>query len=69
MKIMNYLVIKTKVIGRFKKETPKNFSMDEFVALRSKMYAFKGGNDSKNNKKELAILIRKILNLKNIKNV
>ena len=37
-----------KVIGKFKIETPKNFWIDEFVCLRSKMYAFKCGNDSKN---------------------
>ena len=46
---MNYLVIKIKkVIGKFKIETPKNIWIDEFVCLRSKMYAFKCGNDSKN---------------------
>ena len=37
-----------KVIGRFKIETPKNIWIDEFIALRSKMYAFKCGNYSKN---------------------
>ena len=36
-----------KVIGKFKIETPKNIWIDEFVCLRSKMYAFKCGNDSK----------------------
>ena len=30
-----------KVIGKFKIETPKNFWIDEFVRLRSKMCAFK----------------------------
>ena len=30
-----------KVIGKFKIETPKNIWIDEFVCLRSKMYAFK----------------------------
>ena len=30
-----------KVIGKFKIETPKNIFTDEFVCLRSKMYAFK----------------------------
>ena len=29
-----------KVIGKFKIETPKNIWIDEFVCLRSKMYAF-----------------------------
>ena len=37
-----------KVIGKFKNETPKNFWIEEYVCLRSKMYAFKGGGDSKN---------------------
>ena len=37
-----------KVIGKFKIETPINIWIDEFVCLRSKMYAFKSGNDSKN---------------------
>ena len=36
-----------KVIGKFKIETPKNIWIDEFVCLRSKMYAFKCGGDSK----------------------
>ena len=30
-----------KVFGKFKIETPKNIFIDEFIALRSKMYAFK----------------------------
>ena len=34
-----------KLIGYFKIEIPKNFWMDEFIALRSKLYAFKGGDD------------------------
>ena len=37
-----------KVLGKFKIETPKNIWIDEFVCLRSKMYAFKCGDDSKN---------------------
>ena len=32
---------KKKVIGKFKKETPKNLWIDEFVRLRSKAYSFK----------------------------
>ena len=36
------------MIGKFKIETPANIWIDEFVCLRSKMYAFKCGNDSKN---------------------
>ena len=43
------LFSKKKLIGKFKIETPKNILIDEFVCLRSKMYAFKGGNDSKKN--------------------
>ena len=37
-----------KVVGKFKKGTPKNIWIDEFVTLRSKFYAFKCGDDSKN---------------------
>ena len=37
-----------KVIGKFKIETPKCIWIDEFVCLRSKMYAFKCGYDSRN---------------------
>ena len=37
-----------KVIGNIKIETPKNIWIDEFICLRSKMYAFKCGDDSKN---------------------
>ena len=40
-----------KFIGKFKIETPANIWIDEFVFLRSKMYAFKCGNDSKKIKK------------------
>ena len=32
-----------KVILKFKIETPKNIWIDEFICLRSKMYAFKCG--------------------------
>ena len=47
---MNYLVIKKnkKVSGRFKIETPKKNWIDEFVCLRSEIYSFKCGNDTKN---------------------
>ena len=37
-----------KVIGKFKIETPENFWIDELVCLRSKMYSFNCGDDSKN---------------------
>ena len=39
-----------KVLGKFKKETPKNIFIDEFVALRSKMYAFKCKDKDKEEK-------------------
>ena len=45
MKIMICSVTK-KVIGNFKIETPKNIWIDEFIALRSKCYVFKCGDDS-----------------------
>ena len=56
-----------KVIGKFKIETPKNNWIDEFVCLRSKMYAFKCGDDTKKNLKVFQNLNQNILNLKNIK--
>ena len=43
-----------KVSGKFKIETPKNIWIDDFVCLRSKMYAFKCGGDSKNKLKGLS---------------
>ena len=43
-----------KVIGKFKIETPKNIWIDEFVCLRSKMYAFKCDGDSKNKLKGIS---------------
>ena len=43
-----------KVIGKFKTETLANIWIDEFVYLRSKMYAFKCGNHSKNNLKSVS---------------
>ena len=46
---MNYLVRKKKeVIGKFKKETPKNFWVDELICLRSEAYLFKSGDNIKN---------------------
>ena len=48
MKLMNYLVTKTKKrVVNLKLKLLKNFWIDEFIALRSKMYAFKCGDDSK----------------------
>ena len=43
-----------KLIGKFKIETLRNIWIDEFIALRSKMYAFKGGDDSKNRLKGIS---------------
>ena len=43
-----------KVVGKFKIETPEKIWIDEFVALRSKCYAFKCGNDSKNKLKGIS---------------
>ena len=43
-----------KVIGKLKIETPKSIWIDEFVCLRSKMYAFKCGDDSKNKLKSIS---------------
>ena len=44
-----------KVVGKFKIETPEIIRIDEFVALRSKCYAFKCGNDSRNKLKGISI--------------
>ena len=43
-----------KVIGKFKIETPKNIWIDEFICLRSKIFAFKCGNDSINKLKGIS---------------
>ena len=43
-----------KVVGKFKIETPENIWIDEFVALKSKSYAFKCGDDSKNKLKGIS---------------
>ena len=43
-----------KVLGKYKIETPKSVFIDQFVCLRSKMYAFKCGNDSKNKLKGIS---------------
>ena len=43
-----------KVIGKYKLEAPKNIWIDEFVCLRSKMYAFKCGDDSKSKLKGIS---------------
>ena len=43
-----------KVVGKFKIETPVNTWIDEFVALRSKCYAFKYGDGGKNKLKGIS---------------
>ena len=40
-----------KVICKNKIETPKNVTIDEFIALRSKMYAYKCGDGSRKSKR------------------
>ena len=49
MKIMNYLLVKTKKCGKFKLKTPKDNWLDEFTCLRSKAFSFicNGGNTNK----------------------
>ena len=56
-----------KVIGKFKIETPKNIWIDEFICLRSKMYAFKCGNDSKNKLKGVSKSQSKIIKFEEYK--
>ena len=51
-----------KVVGIFKIETPKNIWIDEFVALRSKCYAFKCGDDSKKKLKGISESYSKNIN-------
>ena len=52
MRIMNYLVIKTKKeVGKFELATPKSFWIDESACLRSKMKSFKGRDYIKNKRK------------------
>ena len=43
-----------KVIEKFKTETLKKISIDELICLRSKMYAFKCGDDTKNKLKGIS---------------
>ena len=43
-----------KIIGKFKIETPKNIWLDEFICLRSKMYSFKCGDNTKNKLKGIS---------------
>ena len=43
-----------RVFGKFEMETSEKIWIDEFICLRSKMYAFKCGEDSKNKLKGLS---------------
>ena len=58
-----------KVEGKFKAETPKNIWIDEFLCLRSKMYSFKCGDDSKNKLKGLSKSQSKHITIEEYKNV
>ena len=60
---------KKKVIGKFKIETPENIWINEFIALRSKCYAFRCGDDRKNKFKGISQTHSKNIFLMNIKNV
>ena len=42
------------MIGKFTIETPKSYWIGEFICLRSKIYAFKYGDDSKNKLKSVS---------------
>ena len=55
------------VIGKFKIETPKNICIDEFVCLRSKMYSFKSGGDSKRKMKRVSKSFSKNINFEEYK--
>ena len=50
-----------KVIGKIRIETPRNIWIDEFVCLKSKMYGFKCGDDSKNELKGISKSHSKII--------
>ena len=56
-----------KEIGKFKIETPRSIWIDEFVCLRSKMYAFKCGNHSKNKLKGVSKSQSKIIKFEEYK--
>ena len=56
-----------KVIGKFKIKTPKNIWIDEFITLRSKCYAFRCGDDSKNKLKAISKSQSKIIKFEEYK--
>ena len=58
---------KNKKLGKFKIETPENIWIDEFVALRSKCYAFKCGDNSKNKLKGVSKSQPKIIKFEEYK--
>ena len=62
-----YSIKSKKVNGKFKIETPKNNWTDEFVCLRSKMYVFRCGDDSKNKLKGISKSQSKIIKLEEYK--
>ena len=57
-----------KVFGKFKIETPKKIWIDEFACLRSKMYSFKCGDDSKNRLKSISKSQSKHINFEDFYN-
>ena len=57
-----------KVTDKFKIETPDDIWVDEFIFLRSKMYAYRCGSDGNIKLKYISkSYLKKILNLMNIK--
>ena len=58
-----------KGICKFKIETIKHIFMDEVIALRSNMYAYKCGNDSKNKMKGISISYSTHVKFEELKNV
>ena len=57
-----------KVSGKFKTETPKNTCIDEFVCLRSKMFAFNFGAGSKDKLKAISKSYSGTINFEQNKN-
>ena len=53
---------------KFKIEASKNIYIDEFVALRSKLYAFKCGDDSENKLKGICKSQSKNIKFEDYKN-
>ena len=53
-----------KVVGKFKIETPKNVFIDDIVCLRSKMYAFRCKDDTKDKNRPKGISKSQSKNIK-----